>query len=185
MLEFTLLAIGMATAFAEPAKTYSVGFDRPQSVVSQRQEDYQDWRVSCVETDGETRCILQQQLLNMKTNQSILSLELEMPSDGSGEGTIIMPLGMAVDRDSSLQIDDAEDLRRLKIETCVPAGCISHFEIDTDFMRAMRRARTLKVQLYSATAEGRRVTFPLSLEGFPQALDRSTALTAHIDTDRQ
>jgi invasion protein IalB len=55
---------------------------------------------------------------------------------------------------------------------------VARLAFDRDFMASLRRGAKLKVAGFAASGDGIPVTFTISLDGFPQALDRSLALMA-------
>lgn len=182
MLQFTALLLSVSALLNvqdNPLVSYG-SLATPRSV-AQRQEVHRDWRVACVETGAATRCVLQQQLVDARSNRSVVALELDASDGQSGEGVIVMPLGLAVDQEASLDVTGQK--RVLKIQTCVQVGCIARFPIDAQFMASLRTASSLTVHVVAAVDEGRPVVFSLSLDGFTEAFDRSRILSLrHTDS---
>jgi invasion protein IalB len=175
-----LLASGMVALSSTQTGTYlaQAAIASSRASVSQCQEDYRDWRVACFVVPERTECTLQQHLVDERRHQNVLDIELGAPDEGMLGGTLVLPLGIAIDRETSLQVDDSADRRVVNIQTCLPVGCVARLAFDRDFMASLRRGAKLKVAGFAASGDGIPVTFTISLDGFPQALDRSLALMA-------
>jgi invasion protein IalB len=178
-LHIALLAFSMvsySSAQTGPYLATQAMIPSPGSSTSQFQEDYRDWRVACVVIPDKTECTLQQHLVDERRQKNVLDIELGARTAGKLDGTLVLPLGIAIDRETSLQVDDGADKRIVQIQTCLPAGCLARIAFDGDFMKSLRKGVKLKVSGFAASGDGIPVTFAISLDGFPEALDRSIAL---------
>lgn len=175
LLAFETLSM---SAFAPAGTVLTQAMVSPTDRVVQFQEDYNDWRVACAETIGKTRCTLQQRLIDTRRRQDVLYVEIGVPDGGGLGGMLVLPLGIAIDQETSIAVDGSLQRRVIRIHTCLPEGCVARLAFDETFMTSLRTGRALKVSGFSAVGQGVPVNFSISLSGFPEALDRSIALMA-------
>jgi invasion protein IalB len=138
-------------------------------------ETYSDWTVDCRLADGHKQCVLSQAQGNKDTGQRIYAIELQPPSNGKTEGTILMPFGLNLDAGAILKLDDKDLGKGLRFSTCVPQGCllpVSFPTVATDALRKGTRLTIASLNLSSKEA----VTFNVSLNGFGAALARTIEL---------
>jgi invasion protein IalB len=111
--------------------------------------------------------------MDKDTRQRMLAIELS-PSAEKAEGTLLLPFGLAVDREVILQIGETTLGGALRFRTCLPAGCVVSLSLDARAIGELRKATALAVR---ATADGGQpATFTISLKGFASAMDRTAAL---------
>jgi invasion protein IalB len=138
------------------------------------QETHGDWAVACTQSAGKTVCTFSQQQMDKDTRQRMLAIELS-PGPEKAEGSLLLPFGLAVDREVTLQIGDATLGAPLRFRTCLPAGCVVSLSLDTKAIGELRKAPALTVRV---TADGGQpATFTISLKGFANAMDRTAALS--------
>lgn len=141
---------------------------------SQVQETYGDWRVTCVQQNGQKVCTLAQQQTDKDSRQLVLGIELKTTAVDKAEGTMVLPFGLAVDKPIVLQIDEGSS-RTTHFRTCVPVGCLVTLAFDPTTISSLKKGTTLNVK---ATGDGGQETvFKISLKGFAGAFDRTEALT--------
>ena len=127
-----------------------------------------------MQREGKKVCALTQQQLDKDSRQRVLALEVNTITAAKAEGTLLLPFGLAVSREVTLQIDGAALGSPLHFRTCIAAGCLVALSFDTQGIANLKKGNTLVV---SATADGGQpVSFTLSLKGFANAYDRTAAL---------
>jgi invasion protein IalB len=137
------------------------------------QETHGDWAVACTQPGGKKVCTFSQQQLDKDTRQRMLAIELS-PGVEKTEGTLLLPFGLAVARDVTLQIGEATVGTPLRFRTCLPAGCVVSLSFDSKATGELRKSKALTVR---ATADGGQpAVFTISLEGFASAMARTAAL---------
>jgi invasion protein IalB len=122
-----------------------------------------------VQPRGVKRCAVSQQQLDEKTRQRLLALELQ-PRGDKAEGILILPFGLAVDKNVTLKAGDVEVGPPLRFKTCLPQGCLVPLNLDAKAIAALRKASVLTVG--AAGDADQPTNFPISLQGFAPALDR-------------
>lgn len=162
--------IGLAIA-AEPTL--------PNGATSLR-EQYADWTVLCViGADGDKKtklCSMQQEQVRQVKNgpsQRVLAVELQSKDKGL-EGVLVLPLGLKLDKGSTLKIDDGKASDTNSFRTCVLAGCIVDIKADDKMSAALGKGKALSVK--TMTDEGKDADFSISLNGFQNALNRVNEL---------
>jgi invasion protein IalB len=139
------------------------------------QETHGDWTVMCAQKEGTKACAMSQQLLDRDSRQRVLALELDKATSDSASGNLLLPFGLAVDRQVSLQLNGSALGEPLHFWTCVPNGCLVSLTFDAKTVADLKRGTTLTVQGIAAEG-GKPVSFTLSLKGFSSALDRTASL---------
>lgn len=141
-------------------------------------EGYGDWVVSCdiVTQNGTSRkvCGLSQVQTNARSHQRVLALELQ-PDQAGVEGTLALPFGIDLTKGATLQIDGGMEFASLPFRTCIPAGCLVNLSFDAKAVAALRTGTSLKVNVFPVS--GQEMSLSVSLKGFPNALDRTIALS--------
>ena len=140
---------------------------------SSQQEIYQDWRVACQVVTNVKSCVLTQQQYQ-QDGRRVLAIELAAPGGDTVAGTLVLPLGLALDAGVILQIDEKPAMPPMRLRTCVPAGCLVDVGFDAPTLAALRGGVALKVK---ATADGgAAMSLSVSLRDFGAAFDRVAAL---------
>jgi len=145
----------------------------PQEATSV-QEIYENWTVGCAQRDGKKVCTLSQQQMDKDSRQRALAFELTAVAPEKAEGSLLLPFGLAVDREVVLQVDGGALSSPLHFRTCVPAGCLVTLAFDVRAITGLKGGNALTVK---TTADGGQpITFTLALKGFSSAFDRTAAL---------
>lgn len=141
------------------------------------QEGYGDWVVSCdIRTQNNASqkvCGLSQVQTNNQSHQRLLFMQLK-PKGPAADGTLVLPFGSDLSRGVTLQIDGGAVLATLPFWTCLPAGCLVKLSFDAKTVTALRAGTSLKVNLFPVGQP--EMSLSVSLKGFPDAFDRTTAL---------
>jgi invasion protein IalB len=166
-------------ALAKPAQT-SPQAPAPQTLqglpggATSLQETHGDWKVSCEQQKDRPVCAVSQQHTDKETRQLVVAIELSPVASGQGDGTIILPFGLALDKPVTLEIDEAASGPPLSYKTCLPVGCLVSVSFNAATVDRLKKARVLTVK---ATANGGQVVaFPITLAGFAGAFDRTVSL---------
>jgi len=138
------------------------------------QEVYEDWTVVCAQKGGKRLCSLSQQQLDKDTRQRVVALELSTVVADKAEGTILLPFGLALEQQVTLQLDGAQFGMPLPYRTCLAPGCLVKLNLDEGGISKLKKGTALAVKAVSDG--GQAVTFTLSLKGFGSAFDRMAAL---------
>lgn len=102
----------------------------------------------------------------------MLAVKLTLAEGGSAaSGTLVPPLGLALDQGVVLSIDEDVFLPPLRFSTCLPQGCLVPLTFDQDAITAMRPGTALEAKA-AANGSGQEVNFSISLSGFTSALNR-------------
>ncbi|HEY1912787.1 MAG TPA: invasion associated locus B family protein [Vicinamibacterales bacterium] len=170
-----LTTVGVLAGQQPPPRPPVSGTQTLPGGASQMQETHGDWRVTCAQPNGQKVCTLSQQLADQNSRQLVLGIELVAKTPDTGEGTLIMPFGLALDKGVTLQVDDNGAPMVKTFRTCVPAGCLVSLSLDSAQLTALRKGTVLNVK---ATADGGKETaFKISLTGFGSAFDRTSVLS--------
>ncbi|WP_421533823.1 invasion associated locus B family protein [Ochrobactrum quorumnocens] len=152
----------------------------PNGATSLR-EQYADWTVLCgIASDGDKKtkvCSLQQEQVRQVKNgpsQRVLAVELQ-PKDTGLEGVLVLPLGLKLDKGTTLKIDEGKASDASSFRTCVFAGCIVDVKANDKMAAALGKGKVLSVK--AVTDEGKDADFSISLNGFQNALNRVGELT--------
>lgn len=120
------------------------------------------------------RCALSQ-IQAQQNGRRVLAIELNIPSNNTVSGTLVLPFGLALDSGVSFQIDEKPAMQPLRFRTCMPGGCLVSVSFDAATVTALRAGTALKIK---ATIDGGAAApFSISLQGFATALDRVGVLS--------
>jgi invasion protein IalB len=157
-------AAAAAAAGQPPAQQFSIN----QSVG--------DWVVRCVQTTikSPAPCEVMQTTVNQDTKQRISSFSMAyVPSRDAYAMQVVVPTGVALAK--GLQL--GTQLNNVKFNRCERDGCYVEIVIPPDAVAALSaqgKSTTIKVSSYGP--EGKEIPLPVSLTGFPEALDRMKGL---------
>ncbi len=141
---------------------------------SSLQEAHGNWRVTCAQPGGKKVCALSQQQTDQESRQLVVAVELTTLSPDRAEGTLVLPFGLALERGTTLQIDDAPG-QVFRFRTCLQVGCLVALAFNPTTVAALRKGTVLIVK---ATVDGgQEAVFKIPLAGFASALDRTAALS--------
>lgn len=139
------------------------------------EETHGDWRVICVPRPDGTHCAISQQLVDTKTRQRVVAIELT-PADGERlTASLALPFGLRLAAGITLQIDDAQASAPYAFHTCVPAGCLVPIAMDAATTAALAAGTRLAIGATAAEG-GSPVRFEISLTGLAGATARARAL---------
>jgi len=135
-----------------------------------------DWVVRCVATaiKSPAPCEVMQTTVNKDSKQRISSFSIAyVPSRDAYAMQIVVPTGVALSK--KLQLGTA--LNGVSFNRCERDGCYVETLIDANAINALTAAgksTTIKVSSYGP--EGKEIPLPVSLTGFPEAMDRMKGL---------
>jgi invasion protein IalB len=114
-------------------------------------------------------------LSNSQSGQRSFAIELQAPRDGKTEGMLILPFGLALGQGVKIMLEDKPLGQTTPFSTCMPTGCIAPVSLPTAAVDSVKKAKTMAV---TAMPFDRiePVVFPITLDGFAQALDRVAGL---------
>lgn len=158
----------MAHAQTKAAPTFPNG-------TSALNETFEDWQVSCRIEGDKKVCLLSQQQRKKDTNQLVLAAEFNSVSADGVKGTLVLPFGLKLSDGVTFQIDDAPASRPVPFGTCLPVGCIVPLGFDAQVAKALRGAKSLKLNAKSFDGE-QDIRLSISLKGFAAAQDRIVTL---------
>jgi invasion protein IalB len=98
-----------------------------------------------------------------------------MSSNGTTEGTMLMPFGLRLDAGVTLTLDGEDLGSALRFSTCVPQGCLLPVSFPAITVDAMKKSKTLTVAAPDL-GSGDVVSFEIALEGFATAIARMSEL---------
>ena len=151
---------------------------KPAADAAAVSEAHADWMLNCGASPSAGTapdCAVSQQQFDKATNTRILAIALNPAPAGGVKGVLVMPLGLALDKGITLQVDAAPPGAPLRFHTCVPTGCLVNLDLPEATVKALRSATTLKI---AAVADGGQpAPFTVSMNGFASGLDRAIALT--------
>src|SRR5262249_10910339 len=131
-----------------------------------------DWVVRCIATTVKSPapCEVMQTTVNKDTKQRISSFSIAfVPSRDTYAMQVVVPTGVALSK--GLQLGTT--LNGVKFNRCERDGCYVEMLIDANAVTALSAAgksTTIKVSSYGP--EGKEIPLPVSLTGFPEAMDR-------------
>ncbi|PYD68109.1 invasion-associated locus B family protein [Komagataeibacter swingsii] len=132
-------------------------------------ESYQDWRVICQQTNKQASCVMVQQLMEQKTHKMIMNMELS-PDPRGVHGVILLPFGLELDKGVIIKADNTPLGQPVTFKTCLPSGCIAPLSFDASALNHLKSTKTL--QIATVSVRGQNVIFPVSMNGFSNALGR-------------
>lgn len=91
------------------------------------------------------------------------------PADkGKASGVLILPLGVVVDSDIKIQIDD-KDVMKFRVRYCDGGGCAAIMKLDSGLIDKMRKGKVMTVK--AMAFNGKPVDVPFRLDGLGEALE--------------
>lgn len=91
------------------------------------------------------------------------------PKSGNARGAVALPLGIMLDQDVSMKIDNNKPVA-FRLQYCTNAGCFSFLSLNETVIDEMKKGDTLHFYFKSMT--GQNVDLTLKLSGFGKALKR-------------
>lgn len=135
-----------------------------------------DWVVRCIQTTVKSPapCEVMQTTVNKDSKQRISSFSIAyVPSRDAYAMQVVVPTGVALSK--GLQLGTA--LNGVKFNRCERDGCYVEMIIDANAINALTAAgksTTIKVSSYGT--DSKEIPLPVSLTGFPEAMDRMKGL---------
>lgn len=133
---------------------------------------FQDWVVRCQSAKATVGCGMSQQILDQRSQQSVLQLHLARDVKGEGHQlVVVMPLGVTVPPGVVVQIGDLK--RNVAFTQCLPGGCVAPVSADAKLVEQMQSGADGRVVVLNRV--GRQVAVPFSLKGFSPAFKKMEA----------
>ena len=178
-------AINIESSSAQTTSTSTEG--NPTSL----REVYSDWTVSCrakkTRVAGQlSNCQMSQELRDDKSGQLVLAFALPaIPIRDGVNAVMVAPFGLMLSKGIGLSVVQSAGQPEIAsaqapFHTCLPAGCIARFKLNSAMIDAMRRSAEAQVKLASADKE-QIVQVKISLNGFTAAERRLKALAAKFE----
>jgi invasion protein IalB len=138
-----------------------------------------DWVVRCVleSVKSPAPCDMLQVTINQQNKQRVSSFSVAyVPSRDSYAMQIIVPTGVALSKGLVLAAG-AHSLNGAKFNRCERDGCYVELLTDTATITALSGVgKTTQMTVVGYGTAGKTVPLPVSLTGFPEALDRMKSL---------
>jgi len=151
---------------------------QPQFSVNQ---PYGDWAVRCALTTVKSPapCDVIQLTINQDTKQRVMSFSLAfVPSRNAYAMQVIVPTGVALARGMSLAAGD-RSLNNVKYNRCERDGCYVELLVDVPTIASLSASggagKKTNVTIVGY-GQNNQLDLPVSLNGFPEALDRMKTL---------
>lgn len=122
-----------------------------------------DWTLRCTKAQP-PRCDLRQRVVNDEGKQI---LDFGIGYDASSQSfpvVLELPLGILVQQQVRLKIDESVEFGGMKVNRCLPTGCIVDAVAPVEMIDAMRRGT--KGAVIVPLPEGKYVALEISLRGF-------------------
>lgn len=119
-------------------------------------------------------CEVFQRLLVRDTGQRVAEFAVGFPNGrgGAARGVVVLPLGIRLDKDLRLQIDDGAGFS-FDIRYCTQDGCYAFFDLTRDIVGMMKRGD--EARFYFTTLDNKPLSIELSLVGFTKAAEAIAA----------
>ncbi|WP_260694721.1 invasion associated locus B family protein [Rhizobium leguminosarum] len=134
-------------------------------------EKYDDWGVECAVVDVGKQCAAGQFHEDPKSGLVAFAIQV-YPSEELGTRVLIrMPLGLKLSDGVRLELDTQPSKQHADVATCLPDGCVVLLIMSDATIDILKAAQVLTVSATSF-ASGGKLTFRVSLKGFPRSLER-------------
>jgi invasion protein IalB len=154
----------LAPSAAAPIEQLLVGADGIK-------EKYDDWGVECAIVDVGKQCAAGQFHEDPESGVAVFAIQV-WPSEELGTRALIrMPLGLKLSEGVRLELDTQTSEQHADVATCLPEGCVVLLIMSDGTIDIMKAAQMLTVSATSF-ASGGKLTFRISLKGFPRSLQR-------------
>lgn len=133
---------------------------------------FEDWGLVCrvPPTGGEERCFIEQSQMLKEGDKRVLDVVI---GNFGPEGELTMvatfPLGINLTVGAAFRIDD-QPPQPIRIQQCVPIGCLGTVRLDDAILDRLRHARHLAFAVMPFGGD-KTVAITASLKGFGPALD--------------
>jgi invasion protein IalB len=170
-----------APAPAPPAAAPPADPNAPQAPQFSVNQPFGDWAVRCALTTVKSPapCDVIQLTVNQDTKQRIMSFSLAfVPSRDAYAMQVVVPTGVALAKGMNVGSGD-RPLTNIKYNRCERDGCYVELLVDTPTIAAMQAAggqgKSTNVTVIGY-GQSNEINLPVSLNGFPEALDRMRTL---------
>lgn len=136
-------------------------------------ETHGNWTVNCQVVNNTKVCSTSYQQFDGK-NQRVFAVELS-PREGKAFGNAALPFGLALQKGTSLTVDDRAIGETRPFSTCVSGGCLVPLSFDAATLTVLNRGSTLKIKGVALETE-REIEFSVPLAGFASAMGRTVQL---------
>ncbi len=178
-LSALLLSAFVATtaAWAEtpPAAVVQGAVEVKPSSNPEHGKQYGDWIKECeiiVEADTTEIeiCQIMQMLSEPDSDRVVVKVAIGyVPTNDKPVMVISLPLGIFLPPGAQLRVDESEQVGRVPINNCFPAGCQAGAELDSDFVERLSKGNVLQITF--GAPSGQAVTAEISLKGFTAGLN--------------
>ena len=162
-------AAAAPAAPAAPAAAPAVDPNAQQFSINQ---NVGDWVVRCVQTTikSPAPCEVMQTTVNKDSQQRISSFSIAyVPSRDSYAMQVVVPTGVALSKGLTL----APALNGAKFTRCERDGCYVEMLIDNATVTSIGNGgKATNIAVYGYGAQDKQITLPVSMTGFPEAMDR-------------
>ncbi len=135
-----------------------------------------DWVVRCVQTTVKSPapCEVMQTTINNQSKQRISSFSIAyVPSRDAYAMQIVVPTGVALAKGLAL----GASLNGAKFNRCERDGCYVELLIDNAAVTSLQNSgKSTQIKVTSYGPQGKEIPLPVSLTGFPEAMDRMKTL---------
>ena len=133
-------------------------------------ETFADWGLRCRSDDaGAKHCYLFQNILLREGRQRIFHIAVGYRAgEQQAMALLTAPLGTYLPPGVTLRVDEGEPFR-VYFEHCNPDGCHASLSLGAEQVDAWKRGLNIGVAIHDAA--GRRVGFPVSLQGFTRGYE--------------
>jgi invasion protein IalB len=163
-------------AAPQPQGTPQEGAAPPEGTITERQ--FKDWTLRCgrQSEQGPQVCEMQQQQVDGE-DRVIMAVAVGRVPGTSDLGLLIMlPLGILLPAGVELQIDGGAEVP-LQVDRCERQGCRIEMLLEPDLLNRLKAGTKATVFFEAVDPQGerRRLGVPISLLGFPAALNEVTS----------
>lgn len=159
LLAYVICMLGSAVA------TVTVAQDSEVTVTT---KSHGDWQVRCEQVKGADKiCVMQQQAIVQGSGQKLMQVNIAKQG-GSTKMTMIMPLGVYLPSGAVMR-DGGEEIKDMVIRFCAQTGCFINHDIDSIWLKSLKKADKPTVDI--EITPGEVVNVPFSTIGFAAAYD--------------
>ena len=150
------------------------GFEVKPSSNPEHGKRYGDWLKECeiiVEADKTEIeiCQIVQMLSEPDSDRVVVKVAIGyVPTNEKPVMVISLPLGIFLPPGVQLRVDENEQVGRIPVNNCFPAGCQAGAELDSDFVERLQKGTMLLITF--GAPSGQAVTAEVSLSGFTAGL---------------
>lgn len=133
------------------------------------EKSFGSWRVECVETAKDKKCVLVFALVNKKAKQLVFGWSITPATTGGGNRSVIRTLtGTDLAAGVTVDFPGGEPIK-IAYKTCGPRNCLAEVEFSDAWLKAFNSQQSLNVN-YNA-ANGKAVKHQVDLKEFKEAYE--------------